>query len=70
MDDYTRSRLDQLAERLRALEVTSAEIVRELVHRTEQLDEFRQSVRSILLRVNAMFLTALITVIGALVSLL
>lgn len=68
MDAYDKRKLDDVSERAHRLEVRVAEISRELAHMTQLLDEHRKNVKTIMLRLNATFITGLLSVIGALIS--
>ena len=68
MDAYNKSKLDAVSEQAHKLEVRVAEISRELAHMTQLLDEHRKNVRTIMLRLNATFITGLLSVIGVLIS--
>lgn len=68
MDNYDQRKLDDISERLRNLEVRVAEMARELSHKSQLLDEHRKNVRTIMLRINATFITGLLSVIAALLS--
>lgn len=68
MDNYDQRKLDDVSDRLRNLEVRVAEMARELSHKSQLLDEHRKNVRTIMLRLNATFITGLLSVIGALIS--
>lgn len=68
MDAYDKRKLDDVSERAHKLEVRVAEIGRELAHMTQLLDEHRKNVKTIMLRLNATFITGLLSVIGALIS--
>ncbi len=68
MDAYDKRKLDDVSERAHKLEVRVAEISRELTHMTQLLDEHRKNVKTIMLRLNATFITGLLSVIGALIS--
>lgn len=68
MDAYDKRKLDDVSERAHKLEVRVAEISRELAHMTQLLDEHRKNVKTIMLRLNATFITGLLSVIGALIS--
>jgi len=60
--------LDKLSERLRTVEVRVAEMLSELSHKSQVLDEHRKNVKTIMMRINALFITGLFSVIAALVS--
>ena len=68
MDGYDKRKLDDVSERAHKLEIRVAEISKELVHMTQLLDEHRKNVRTIMLRLNATFITGLLSVIGVLIS--
>jgi len=68
VDAYDKRKLDDVSERAHKLEVRVAEISRELAHMTQLLDEHRKNVKTIMLRLNATFITGLLSVIGALIS--
>ena len=68
MDAYDKRKLDDVSERAHKLEVRVAEISRELAHMTQLLDEHRKNVKTIMLRLNAIFITGLLSVIGVLLS--
>ena len=68
MDNYDQRKLDDVSDRLRKLEVRVAEMARELSHKSQLLDEHRKNVRTIMLRINATFITGLLSVIAALLS--
>lgn len=68
MDNYDKRKLDTVSEQTHKLEIRVAEISRELAHMTQLLDEHRKNVRTIMLRLNATFITGLLSVIGALIS--
>ena len=68
MDSYDKRKLDSVSEQAHKLEVRVAEISRELAHMTQLLDEHRKNVRTIMLRLNATFITGLLSVIGVLIS--
>jgi len=68
VDAYDKRKLDDVSERAHRLEVRVAEISRELAHMTQLLDEHRKNVKTIMLRLNATFITGLLSVIGALIS--
>jgi len=68
VDSYDKRKLDSVSEQAHKLEVRVAEISRELAHMTQLLDEHRKNVRTIMLRLNATFITGLLSVIGVLIS--
>ena len=68
MDSYDKKRLDSVSEQAHKLEIRVAEISRELAHMTQLLDEHRKNVKTIMLRLNATFITGLLSVIGGLIS--
>ena len=68
MDSYDKKKLDSVSEQAHKLEIRVAEISRELAHMTQLLDEHRKNVRTIMLRLNATFITGLLSVIGVLIS--
>ena len=68
MDQYDKKTLDSLSERLRIVEVRVVEMLSELSHKSQLLDEHRQNVKTIMMRINALFITGLFGVIAALVS--
>lgn len=68
MDTYNKKKLDDVSDRTHKLEVRIAEISKELAHMTQLLDEHRKNVRTIMLRLNAIFITGLLSVIGVLLS--
>lgn len=68
MDSYDKKRLDSVSEQAHKLEIRVAELSRELAHMTQLLDEHRKNVKTIMLRLNATFITGLLSVIGGLIS--
>lgn len=68
MDSYDKRKLDSVSEQAHKLEIRVAEISRELAHMTQLLDEHRKNVKTIMLRLNATFITGLVSVIGVLIS--
>jgi hypothetical protein len=68
VDNYEKSKLDAVSKQAHKLEIRVAEISRELAHMTQLLDEHRKNVKTIMLRLNATFITGLLSVIGALIS--
>jgi hypothetical protein len=68
VDSYDKQKLDAVSEQAHKLEVRVAEISRELAHMTQLLDEHRKNVKTIMLRLNATFITGLLSVIGGLIS--
>lgn len=68
MDNYDKKKLDDISDRLRTVEVKVAEMSKELAYKSQVLDEHRKDVRTIILRINATFITGLLSVIAALLS--
>jgi hypothetical protein len=68
VDSYDNRKLDAVSEQAHKLEIRVAEINRELAHMTQLLDEHRKNVKTIMLRLNATFITGLLSVIGVLIS--
>jgi hypothetical protein len=68
VDSYDKRKLDSVSEQAHKLEIRVAEISRELAHMTQLLDEHRKNVKTIMLRLNATFITGLVSVIGVLIS--
>ena len=68
MDRHNQKQLDDLLGRVRPLEIQVAEMTRELTHTRQLLDEYRKNVKTIVLRINATFITGLLSIIAALVS--
>lgn len=68
MDQYDKRKLDDVSERAHKLEIRVAEMARELSHTSQLLDEYRKNVKTIVLRINATFITGLLSVIAALMS--
>jgi len=68
VENYDKRKLDAVSEQAHKLEIRVAEISRELAHMTQLLDEHRKNVKTIMLRLNATFITGLLSVIGGLIS--
>jgi hypothetical protein len=68
VDNYDKKKLDDISDRLRTVEVKVAEMSKELAYKSQVLDEHRKDVRTIILRINATFITGLLSVIAALLS--
>jgi hypothetical protein len=68
VDQDDKHQLRKVSDKAHDLEVRVAEMSRELAHALQLLDEYRKNVKTIMLRVNATFVTLLMTVIAALMS--
>jgi len=68
VDQDDKHQLRKVSDKAHDLEVRVAEMSRELAHALQLLDEYRKNVKTIMLRLNATFITGLVSVIGVLIS--